>query len=127
MTTTADRGDGACISRALHERRPLVGFFYLRSCSCRPFLGPNTGVSLFQQEHTLNNGHDNANSGDEIRQEIGVLSKDALLGKRVGVVFRRLREEASHSRANDTTKSPDEGLRGVCSCCTWVSSNSPKT
>ena len=45
---------------------------------------------LFQEDHTLEDRQKNANSSDEIGEEVWVSSENTVLGKDVGVEHRRL-------------------------------------
>jgi hypothetical protein len=45
---------------------------------------------LFQEEHALENRQKNANSSDEVGEEVWVSSEDAILGEEVGVELGRL-------------------------------------
>ena len=45
---------------------------------------------LFQEDHTLEDRQKNANSSDEVREEVWVSSEDTILGEVVGVELGRL-------------------------------------
>lgn len=51
---------------------------------------------LFQEEHALHNGRQNTDSCYKIRQEIRVLSEDAVLGESSRVESRGSCEETTH-------------------------------
>lgn len=74
------------------------------------------GIGLLEKEGALKDGEENAYCGDEVGQEVGVSSEEAVLGEEVRVEDGGFGQEAAHGRADDASEGPYEGLTCICSC-----------
>lgn len=72
-----------------------------------------TWVGLLKKDHALNDGQDDDHNCDQVGKQVWVATKQAIFWEDIRVEARRLREEASHSRADDATKRPDKRLHGI--------------
>jgi hypothetical protein len=72
------------------------------------------GVGLLQKERSLNDGQDDDNDGNQIREQVGVFRPEAVRGEEARVEASRLSQKSTHCRSKDATESPDKRLYSVC-------------
>jgi hypothetical protein len=75
------------------------------------------GIGLLQKECSLNDGEDDDNDGDQIREQVRIFRPEAVRGEEARVEASRLSQESTHCRSENTTESPDKRLYSVCFGC----------
>ena len=59
------------------------------------------GVGFLQEKYSLNDGQDDNNDGDQIREQVRVLGPEAVRGEKTRIEASRLGQESTHCRSED--------------------------